>query len=163
MGRIWQGPGQSALPSRFQAFWYDSRRKALLGCIQHPMGNPFQHLEVPCREKSAYSLWQLESCARRFACYVPSSFPKEHFRQAPRAGSQNGVHHSPWNPVHLAEVKDGFVFHCGYATIELIGDAKLGDKTIPAGKYALRARAQDVNTWTFFVAPPPPIATHRST
>jgi len=91
---------------------------------------------------------------------VPLVLSHPHFRKSTSArlpGLEVKMEYTtlPWNPVHLAEVKDGFVFHCGYATLELVGDAKLGDKTIPAGKYVLRARAKDANTWTFFVAPPP--------
>ena len=62
----------------------------------------------------------------------------------------------PWNPVHLSEIKDGFVFHCGYATVQLTGTARLAGKEIPAGKYVLRARAKDADNWTFVLAPPPP-------
>jgi hypothetical protein len=62
----------------------------------------------------------------------------------------------PWNPAHLTEVKDGFVFHCGNATVELGAVAKNGSTEIPAGKYLLRARAKDVDHWTFLLVPQPP-------
>jgi len=61
----------------------------------------------------------------------------------------------PWNPSHLAEVKDGFIFHCGNASVELSNAAKHGSVTVPAGKYQLRARAKDVDNWTFLLIPVP--------
>lgn len=61
----------------------------------------------------------------------------------------------PWNPAHLSEVKEGFVFHCGYASVELIGEAKLAGRDIAAGKYVLRAVAKDADNWTLFLAAPP--------
>ena len=59
----------------------------------------------------------------------------------------------PWNPAHLAEVKEGFVFHCGNALVELNAPAKHGSLTIPAGKYLLRARAGNADDWTFLLIP----------
>ncbi len=61
----------------------------------------------------------------------------------------------PWNPAHLSEVKDGFVFHCGNAVLELNSPAKHGSVTIPAGKYLLRARARNADDWTFLLIPAP--------
>ncbi len=62
----------------------------------------------------------------------------------------------PWNPAHLAEVKDGFVFNCGNATVELSKAVKPGAVEIPAGKYQLRARAKTVDNWTLILIPAPP-------
>ncbi len=62
----------------------------------------------------------------------------------------------PWNPAHLAEVKEGFVFHCGGATVEFNKPVKIGAQELAAGKYLLRARAKDVNNWTFILLPAPP-------
>ena len=62
----------------------------------------------------------------------------------------------PWNPAHLAEVQEGFVFNCGNATIELSKSVKPGAVEIPAGKYLLRARAQSVDNWTLILIPAPP-------
>jgi hypothetical protein len=62
----------------------------------------------------------------------------------------------PWNAAHLAEVKDGFVFNCGNATLELSKAVKPGAVEIPAGKYLLRARAKDVDHWTLILIPAPP-------
>lgn len=61
----------------------------------------------------------------------------------------------PWNPSHLAEVKEGFVFHCGGANLKLSAPAKLGSREIAAGKYLLRARAKDLDHWTFLLVPVP--------
>jgi hypothetical protein len=61
----------------------------------------------------------------------------------------------PWNPAHTAEVKEGFIFSCGYATVELDKPAKHGAREIPAGKYQLRARAKDLDNWTFLLIPAP--------
>ncbi len=61
----------------------------------------------------------------------------------------------PWNPVHLAEVKDGFIFNCGNATVELSKAVKPGAVEIPAGKYLLRARAQTADSWTLILIPAP--------
>ncbi len=62
----------------------------------------------------------------------------------------------PWNPAHLAEVKEGFVFNCGGATVEFNKPVKIGEQELAAGKYVLRARAKDVDHWTFILLPPPP-------
>jgi len=62
----------------------------------------------------------------------------------------------PWNPAHLSEVKDGFVYSCGNATVELSKAVKIGNQEIGAGKYLLRARAKDVDHWTMILLPPPP-------
>ncbi len=62
----------------------------------------------------------------------------------------------PWNPSHLSEVKEGFIFHCGNALVEISKAVKIGSTEIAAGKYQLRARAKDVDHWTFFLVPPPP-------
>ncbi len=62
----------------------------------------------------------------------------------------------PWNPSHLSEVKEGFIFSCGNATVELSRPVSDGTKEIAAGKYLLRARAKDVDHWTLLLVPPPP-------
>jgi len=61
----------------------------------------------------------------------------------------------PWNPSHLAEVKDGFIFNCGNASVELSNAAKHGSAVVAEGKYQLRARAKDVDNWTFLLVPVP--------
>ncbi len=63
----------------------------------------------------------------------------------------------PWNPAHLAEVKEGFVFHCGNANVDLNAPVKLGAREIPAGKYLLRARAKDLDHWTLLLVPVPAV------
>ncbi len=62
----------------------------------------------------------------------------------------------PWNPAHLSEVKEGFVFSCGNAAVEFSKPVKIGSQELPAGKYLLRARAKDVDHWTLVLLPPPP-------
>ncbi len=62
----------------------------------------------------------------------------------------------PWNPAHLSEVKEGFLFHCGNALLETSKPVKVGTMEIPAGKYQLRARAKDLSNWTFLLIPSPP-------
>jgi hypothetical protein len=61
----------------------------------------------------------------------------------------------PWNAEHTSQVKDGFIFSCGFATLELDKPAKQGAREIPAGKYQLRARAKDLDNWTFLLIPAP--------
>ena len=62
----------------------------------------------------------------------------------------------PWNPSHLSDVKDGFIFNCGNATVEFSKPVTAGGKEIAAGRYLLRARAKDVDSWTFLLVTPPP-------
>jgi hypothetical protein len=62
----------------------------------------------------------------------------------------------PWNAAHLAEVKEGYVFNCGNATVELSKAVKPGAAEIAAGKYLLRARAKTVDNWTLLLIPAPP-------
>ncbi len=62
----------------------------------------------------------------------------------------------PWNPSHLSDVTEGFIFNCGSATLELSKPVTAGAKEIAAGKYLLRARAKDVDNWTLLLIPPPP-------
>jgi hypothetical protein len=62
----------------------------------------------------------------------------------------------PWNPAHLSEVKEGFVFSCGNATVEFSKPIKIGAQELQAGRYLLRARAKDVDNWTLIVLPPGP-------
>ena len=61
----------------------------------------------------------------------------------------------PWNPAHLSDVKEGFLFHCGNARLELSHSAKLGSKEIASGKYQVRARAVDLDHWTLLLIPAP--------
>lgn len=93
------------------------------------------------------------------AAFLPSH---PHFRKSITAKLPAGLEVKleyttlPWNPAHLSEVKDGFVFHCGNATVELGANVKNGSSDIPAGKYLLRTRAKDVDHWIFFLVPQPP-------
>ena len=59
----------------------------------------------------------------------------------------------PYSAEHLAEVGDGFVFHCGRAVLDVKGDFSSGTVAIPAGSYLVRARARNVDDWTLFLIP----------
>lgn len=69
----------------------------------------------------------------------------------------------PYNEEHLAQVEDGFVFHCGNATFSIVnGTLKVGDKVLEAGDYGLRARAKSVDDWTLLLVPFPPGADRQN-
>jgi hypothetical protein len=59
----------------------------------------------------------------------------------------------PYSAEHLAEVADGFVFHCGRAVLDVKGAFSSGTAAIPAGSYLVRARARSVDDWTLFLVP----------
>ena len=59
----------------------------------------------------------------------------------------------PYNEAHLSQVTDGFVFHCGRATLTTNAAATNGASQIPAGEYAVRAQANSVDDWNFILVP----------
>ena len=59
----------------------------------------------------------------------------------------------PYNPEHLSEVVDGFIFHCGRATLDVKGNFTSGASQISTGSYLVRARARTVDDWTLFLIP----------
>ncbi|MGW8181969.1 MAG: hypothetical protein ACWGQW_24845, partial [bacterium] len=59
----------------------------------------------------------------------------------------------PFNEAHLSQVQEGFVFHCGTASLTFSADASSGPQAIPAGEYFLRARATTLDNWTLILVP----------
>ena len=59
----------------------------------------------------------------------------------------------PFNEAHLSQVQEGFVFHCGTASVTLSSNATSGSQVIPAGEYYLRAQAKSLDNWTLILVP----------
>jgi len=82
-----------------------------------------------------------------------------HFAKTIMAKIQNGPEFKlehitlPYNEKHLAGVKEDFVFHCGYAKLTVNKDVQSGSTKIPAGTYALRAKATSADKWTLVLLP----------
>lgn len=62
----------------------------------------------------------------------------------------------PYNAEHLAEVKEGFVFHCGRATLEISGTVESAGMKVSTGQYDLRAKAVTADKWTLLLIPKAP-------
>ena len=59
----------------------------------------------------------------------------------------------PYNAKHLEGIKDGFVFHCGRAKLNVAGEMTLGSTKLSAGSYLLRAKAKSADEWTLLLIP----------
>ena len=59
----------------------------------------------------------------------------------------------PYNEDRLSAVQEGFVFHCGRATLTVEGEVSAGGRAIPAGEYAVRAQAKSLDDWTLMLIP----------
>ena len=59
----------------------------------------------------------------------------------------------PFNSEHLSTIKEGFVFHCGRATLDLSQKVKINKKSIKPGLYMVRAKAISNNKWTLMLVP----------
>ena len=62
----------------------------------------------------------------------------------------------PYNAEHLAEIKEGFVFHCGRATLEISGTVESAGVKVSTGQYDLRAKAESADKWTLLLIPKAP-------
>lgn len=62
----------------------------------------------------------------------------------------------PYNAEHLADVKEGFVFHLGRATLEISGAVESAGTTVSTGQYDLRAKAVTADKWTLLLIPKDP-------
>ena len=47
----------------------------------------------------------------------------------------------PYNAEHMADVEEGFVFHCGRATLEISGEIESSGVKVSTGQYDVRAKA----------------------
>lgn|SRR5262245_1032708 len=59
----------------------------------------------------------------------------------------------PYNAKHLEGIKEGFVFHCGRAKLNVVGDMTVGSTKLGTGTYLLRARAKSADEWTLVLIP----------
>jgi hypothetical protein len=59
----------------------------------------------------------------------------------------------PYNAKHLEDIKDGFVFHCGRAKLNVAGEMTVGSTKLAAGSYLLRAKAKSADEWTLVLIP----------
>ena len=59
----------------------------------------------------------------------------------------------PYNAKHLEGIKDGFVFHCGRAKLNIAGEMTVGSTKLGAGSYLLRAKAKSADEWTLILVP----------
>ena len=62
----------------------------------------------------------------------------------------------PYNAEHMADVQEGFVFHCGRATLEINGEIESAGVTVSTGQYDLRAKAVTADEWTLLLVPKAP-------
>jgi len=59
----------------------------------------------------------------------------------------------PYNPKHLEGIKEGFVFHCGRAKLNVAGEITVGSSKLAPGAYLLRAKAKSADEWTLVLIP----------
>ena len=59
----------------------------------------------------------------------------------------------PYSDDHLAQVSEGFVFHCGRAKLTSTAALSAAGQPIPAGDYLVRAVANSVDDWTLILIP----------
>ena len=59
----------------------------------------------------------------------------------------------PYNAEHMSDIKDGFVFHCGRATLEISGEIASQGVSLVAGEYLVRAKASSLDKWTLLLIP----------
>ena len=59
----------------------------------------------------------------------------------------------PYNAKHLEGIKEGFVFHCGRAKLNVAGEMTVGSTKLAAGSYLLRAKAKSADEWTLVLIP----------
>jgi hypothetical protein len=59
----------------------------------------------------------------------------------------------PYNAKHLEGIKEGFVFHCGRAKLNVAGEMTVGSTKVAAGTYLLRAKAKSADEWTLVLIP----------
>jgi len=59
----------------------------------------------------------------------------------------------PYNAKHLEGIKEGFVFHCGQAKLNVAGEMTVGTTKLGAGSYLLRAKAKSADEWTLVLIP----------
>jgi len=59
----------------------------------------------------------------------------------------------PYNAKHLEGIKEGFVFHCGRAKLNVAGELTVGSNKVAAGTYLLRAKAKSADEWTLVLIP----------
>jgi len=59
----------------------------------------------------------------------------------------------PYNAKHLEGIKEGFVFHCGRAKLNIAGEMTVENTKVAAGSYLLRAKAKSADEWTLVLIP----------
>lgn len=59
----------------------------------------------------------------------------------------------PYNAKHLEGIKEGFVFHCGRAKLNVAGEMTVGSAKLVAGTYLLRAKAKSADEWSLVLIP----------
>ena len=59
----------------------------------------------------------------------------------------------PYNAKHLEGIKEGFVFHCGRAKLNVAGEMTVGSTKLGAGSYHVRAKARSADKWTLVLIP----------
>ena len=62
----------------------------------------------------------------------------------------------PYNAEHMADVEEGFVFHCGRATLEISGEIEISGVKVSTGQYDVRAKALTADEWTLLLVPKVP-------
>lgn len=59
----------------------------------------------------------------------------------------------PFNSEHIATMKEGFVFNCGKATLEVSKKFQIREIQVKPGQYMVRAKAKSNNEWTLLLVP----------
>lgn len=59
----------------------------------------------------------------------------------------------PYNSEHLTDIEEGFVFHCGRATLDISGEIESEGVKLSTGQYLVRAKAGSADEWTLLLIP----------
>jgi hypothetical protein len=91
-------------------------------------------------------------------CLAGTVFAHPHFRKSVTAAVKGldlklTYYTLPYNSKHLEGIKEGFVFHCGLAKLNITGEMTAGGTKLTTGTYLLRAKAKSADEWTIVLIP----------
>jgi hypothetical protein len=91
-------------------------------------------------------------------CLARTMSPHPHFNKTVTAAVKGlelklTYYTLPYNAKHLEGIKEGFVFHCGRAKLNIAGEMTVGSTKLRGGTYLLRAKAKSADEWTLVLIP----------